>query len=85
MPAGSWNGVWLSFLNKKNINFVHKDCSKKRKGRSSHGLNEIQRLIHIGHKAHFNRDEGQERLVKVNTANGHEMKYRLRFGHNTKM
>ena len=39
----------------------------------------------VGHKAHFNRDEGQERLVKVNTANGHKMKYRLHFGLNAKM
>lgn len=39
----------------------------------------------VGHKAHFNRDEGQERLIKVNTANWHKMKYRLHFRHNTKM
>lgn len=34
----------------------------------------------VGHKAHFNRDEGQERLVKVNAANRQKMKYRLHFG-----
>lgn len=29
-----------------NINFVHKDCGKRRKGRPSHELNEIQKLIY---------------------------------------
>lgn len=39
----------------------------------------------VGHKAHFNRDEGQKRLVKVNTANGQKMKYRLHFSHSTEV
>lgn len=29
-----------------NINFVHKDCGKRRKGRPSHELNEIRKLIY---------------------------------------
>lgn len=48
-------------------------------------VNEIHRLIHSRAIAHFNRYEGQERMVKVNSANSNEMKYRLHFRHNAVM
>lgn len=43
------------------FSFFHKAGNMSWKRRSSHGLNEIQMPINSRQKAHFNRDEVQER------------------------